>query len=146
MKIWILVANSAEAKILATDKLRTGELDLVAEFAHPESRKKGSELMSDGPGHYKTDFGAHGAYDANDPKEVEAENFAMQLLRELRVGLDQHKFNKLIVVTPAHFYGILKKHMHFDEIEVNHIAKDYTKYTVSQLHSSLKEHYFKMQN
>ena len=143
MKTWILVANSAEAKILATDKLRTGELEVVREFTHPESRKKISELMTDKPGHYKTDSGAHSAYDKNDPKEIEAEHFAMQLIHELKTGWDQHNFKNLIVVAPAHFYGILRKHMqHFNFCDIDHIPKDYTKYTLSKLHCSLKEHVF----
>ncbi|HBS51651.1 MAG TPA: hypothetical protein DEA62_01490, partial [Coxiellaceae bacterium] len=40
IKTWILVANAAEAKLLTTDNLRIGELELVREFVHPESRKK----------------------------------------------------------------------------------------------------------
>ncbi|HBS51652.1 MAG TPA: host attachment protein, partial [Coxiellaceae bacterium] len=39
--------------------------------------------MSDKPGHYKTDGNAHSAYSKNDPKEVEAEHFAIQLAHEL---------------------------------------------------------------
>src|SRR3989304_2009389 len=135
-KTWILVANAAEAKILTTDNLRVGELELVREFAHPESRKKASELMSDKPGHFKTDGNAHSAYSSkSDPKEVEAEHFAIQLAHELKASWDKNQYKKLIIVTSAHFYGLIKKHMHDNHaLEVIHILKDYTRYPISRLH------------
>ena len=140
-KTWILVANAAEAKILTTDNLRVGELELVREFVHPESRKKISELMSDKPGHYKTDGNAHSAYSKNDPKEVEAEHFAIQLAHELKAGWDKNQYKKLIMVMSAHFYGLIKKHMHDNHaLEVVHVLKDYTRYPLAKLHESLKEH------
>ena len=86
MKTWILVANAAEAKLLSTDNLRVGELGLVGEFTHPDSRKKAAELTSDKRGRYQTDLGAHGAFSKNDPKEVELEHFAIQLSHELKSG------------------------------------------------------------
>jgi protein required for attachment to host cells len=144
MKAWVLVANSSVAKIFASDKLRTGELKVVGEFDHPESRKKVSELMTDKPGHYKAESGAYGSFSKSEPKLVEADHFALQLLHELKAGWDKHNFEKLIIVTPGHFHGILKKHLHhyFKHLEINHIDKDYTKYTVTELHTSLKEHLF----
>lgn len=143
-KTWILVANASEAKILTIDNLRTGELELVRELAHPESRKKISDLKSDRPGHYATDSGAHSAYGSkSDPKDVEAEHFAIQLVHELKAGWDQHKFKSLVIITPAHFHGLLKKHLHLlGALEVAHMSKDYTRYPLPKLHTSLKEHLF----
>jgi protein required for attachment to host cells len=143
MKTWILVANAADAKILATESLRTGELVLMRELSHPESRRKNSDLVSDKPGHFKLDSGAHSAYSKGDPKEVEADHFALQLVHELKNGWDQHKFQKLLVVAPAHFYGLLKKHVHFlDTVEIAHLSKNYIRYPLPKLHASLKEHFF----
>ncbi len=140
MKTWILVANSADAKILTTDSLRTGEIKLMRKLSHPESRKKISDLMSDKPGHYKTDSGVHGAYSNHDPKVVEADHFATQLVRELKVGWDQHKFQNLLIVAPAHFYGLLNKQLHvIANLKVTHLSKDYTRYSLNKLSSSLKE-------
>ena len=143
MKTWILVASSAEAKILTTDNLRIGELEIVREFSHPESRIKTSDLMSGKPGHYKTDNGMRGAYSKNDPKEVEAEHFAFELAHELKIGWDQNQYKSLLIVAPSHFYGLIKKHFHDHKIvELDHISKDYTKYTLFELHDSLKKHLF----
>lgn len=143
MKTWILVANSAEAKLLVTDNLRIGELELIRDFIHPESRKKISDLVSDRPGHYKTDASARSAFEKNDPKAIEVERFALQLTHELKAGLNKNQFKKILIVAPAHFYGLLKKHLHIPEsLEEAHISRDYTKYTLQELHESLKKHLF----
>lgn len=142
MKTWILVANSATAKILATDNLRTGELEIVDEFSHPESRKKSSDLVSDKPGHYKTDVGVRGAYSDADHKEVEMDHFALELVHKLKAGLHQNQYKNLIIVASSHFYGVIKKHFHEHKIEINHIAKDYTKYTILELRDALREKLF----
>lgn len=141
MTTWILIANAAEAKILSTDNLRTGELTLIQELVHPESRKKVSDLIADKPGHYKTDTNIRGAYSKNNPKQVEAEHFAIQIKNELQSGWDKNQYKSLVIVTPAQFYGLVKKHFHFNSaMKVRHIPKDYTKYTLIKLHASLKEH------
>lgn len=143
MKTWILVANSAEAKLLSTDNLRVGELTLVRELTHPESRQKGCDLMSDKSGHYSTAGSARGAFSDHDPKEVEAEHFAIQLAHELKVGWGDNQYENLLIVTPAHFYGVLKKHLHDNSaITITHLSKDYTKHALPELHSSLKEMLF----
>lgn len=140
MKTWILVANAAEAKILTSDNIRVGELELINEFIHPESRKKAAELISDQPGKYISSGHAHGAYIKSDPKEVEAEHFAIELAQELKSAWDQRKYKKLIVVTPAHFYGLLKKHFQENNsLELTYISKDYTKNTAAEVHEHLKK-------
>ena len=143
MKTWILVANAAEAKLLTSDNLRVGETALVKEFSHPESRKKVSELISDKPGHYKTDANTRGAYSENDQKEIEADHFALELARELKKHWDQHQFKKLLIVTPAHFYGLLKKHLCLGgDLEKIHILKDYTKHNHHDLSEAIKGQLF----
>lgn len=143
MTTWILVADSAKARILSSENLRIiSELQLLRELEHPDSRKKTSELASDKPGHYKTDGGMRGSYDKNEPKEVEAEYFAIQLAHELKAGWDQNKYKHLIIVTPAHFYGLLGKHLDKHLADIIHFSKDYTGYPIEKLAESLKEHLF----
>lgn len=149
MITWILVANSAEAKILTSENLRiVSELKLLRELQHSNSRKKVTDLMPDKPGHYKVDSGMRGSFTKNDPKEVEAEHFAIQLVNELKSGLDKNHYKHLVIVTPAHFYGLIEKHMgsHFlsgvTRPDITHISKDYTKHPLAKLAESLKEHLF----
>jgi len=143
MITWILVANSAEAKLLTSENLRVVDgLKLLRELQHPNSRKKAADLMSDKPGHYKTDSGVRGSYAKIDPREVEAEHFAIQLARELKAGWDQNQYKHLVIVTPAHFYGLIGKHLNNHLSDIVHISKDYTRYPLAKLAESLKEHLF----
>ena len=142
MTTWILVANAAEAKLLATENLRVGKLQLLREFVYPDSRKKATDLMSDKPGHYKTDMGARSAYSKNDPKEVAAEHFAIQLAHELKSSWDKNQYKHLVIVTPAHFYGLIKKHLSRHLSDIVHVSKDYTKHNLVKLTSSLQEQLF----
>lgn len=143
MKTWILVANSAAAKLLNTDSLRVKEPTIIDEFFHPNSRKKGSELLADKPGVYKNDTSGVNMFSKNNPKDVEAEHFAVDLAHEIKKYWDQYRFEKLILVMPAQFYGLLKKHLHFaSNLEVLHLTKDYTKYTTVELQQALVKHFF----
>ena len=142
MTTWILVANAAEAKLFTSDNLRTGELTLLREFAHPESRQKASELKSDHPGHYTTGAGIHGSYSKQDPTDIEAEHFAIQLAHELKAGSDKNHYKHLVMVTPAHFHGLIRKHLDNHLPDIVHISKNYTRYTTEKLISSLREHLF----
>ena len=143
MTTWILVANSAEAKILTSENLRlTKELKLLRKLEHPASRKKTSDIVSDKPGHYQTDGGAHGAFGKNDPKDVEAEHFAIQLVHELKSAYDQNQYKHLVIFTPAHFYGLLEKHLNKHLSDIVHFSKDYTRYPLERLAETVKEHLF----
>ena len=58
---WILVANAAQAKLYANQGPNKG-VKLVSEYAHPESREKGSDLVSDRPGHYQGHGNGRGSF------------------------------------------------------------------------------------
>ena len=49
--IWLLIANASRARIFEWVKGQGGHLREVADFVHPQSRMKGSELSSDRAGH-----------------------------------------------------------------------------------------------
>jgi protein required for attachment to host cells len=136
MPTWILVANSAEAFLYGSDNLRNGNLTLVKEMTHPDSRKKISELVTDramrcsraGRTGAGSDFTQR-----TDLKQVEAEHFAIELANELKHGFDVHKCVNIMVIAPAHFYGLLEKHLAGHVPEILHLDKDYTKYSIKKL-------------
>lgn len=140
MTTWVLVANSAEAYIYSVDNLRKDKLEKLKDFYHPDSRKKVTDLVTDRPGHFKIDSGTHGAFAKGNPKENEAEHFALQLIKELKVGHDAKKYFSLVIITPSHFYNHFKKHLNFTVEDLKHIPKDYTKYDAAKLLSSIREH------
>ncbi|MCL5260528.1 MAG: host attachment protein [Gammaproteobacteria bacterium] len=141
MTTWVLVANTAGARIYQSENLRVDNLNLIKELPHPEGRKKISELISDHLGHYKSDTGSRGAFSKGDPKENEAEHFAIMLAKELKTEHEQNKYQDLVLVMPAHFHALLAKHLRVTN-NVVHIAKDYTKYALPKLTQALREHLF----
>jgi len=142
MNTWILVANASKAFLYSSENLYTGDLQLVEELRHPESREKGVDLITDGPGGYATDHGARSAYEKSRPKEDEAEIFAIKLASLLKDGNYNHDYEQLVLVVTSHFYGLMKKHMDFVVDEFVHIDKDYTQLTQRELIERLHEHIF----
>ncbi len=142
MNTWILVANASKAFLYSSENLYTGELQLVEELRHPESREKGLDLITDGPGSYKTDHEARSAYEKSHPKEDEAVTFAIKLASLLKDGNYNHDYEQLVLVVTSHFYGLMKQHMDFTVDKFVHIDKDYTLLTQRELIERLRDHMF----
>jgi hypothetical protein len=149
MRCFVLVANSSKAKLYHTDSLRTGNLKLISEQTHPESREKISDLLSDRAGHYQVDSSTQGSYGGlnNNPKKTEADHFAVQLAKYIKTNTDFPKGSDLIVIAQSHFYNLMKEHLHHndsntDKGKLTHISKDYTLYTPQELLTALREHMF----
>ena len=142
MNTWVLVANSSEARLYETRKI--GEtLKCLKEFDHPESRKKGTTLASDRPGHTQSKGTGHGAMgDPANPKEYEAKRFASELAKKLDKGRATNAYKRLVLVAPPQFYGLLKNHLSENTraIVVTKIQKDYTALPDRDLPVRLKEH------
>lgn len=142
---WILTANATGAKLYETDALKIGskDLKLIDEFSHQENRDKISEMMTDKTGHYQSDFGSgQGAYASRtDPKEIEAERFAQILATKLNKGRIDHLYQKLVVIAPAKFHGLLNEKCPRDVLNLIHhkVQKDYTKISQKELQSHLAE-------
>ena len=141
MSTWILVANASTAKLFSTENVRTKNLNFVKELDHPASRQK--ELLSDRSGNYRNEMGSAvtSSYEKKiTPKQMEAEYFAEELVKEIVKDYNEKKFADFILIAPAHFHALIKKHLHRHIVEKLHIDKDYTKYTAQQLEAAIKEH------
>ncbi len=142
---WILTANATGAKLYETDATRIGskDLKLIDEFSHQENRERISEMMTDKTGHYQSDFGSgQGAYASrNDPKEIEAERFAQILATKLNKGRTDHLYQKLVVIAPAKFHGLLNEKCPRDVLNLvlHKVQKDYTKISQKELQAHLAE-------
>ena len=136
---WILVANASEATIYANKGINKG-LEKVAAFDHPESRKKGSDLVSDRPGHMQSAGNGHGAYQpATDPKQNEHESFARELAQHIEQGRTSNQYKRLIVAAEPHFRGMLNGTFsgQVRSLISESLDKDYTKATGKELASHL---------
>jgi protein required for attachment to host cells len=125
---WILVANAAQAKLYANQGPNKG-VELVGDYAHPESREKGSELVSDRPGHYQGHGNGRGAFVQHmDPKQNAADHFARHLAGMLEEGRAKGQYERLILAASAPFHGLLKQHLPsgVSKLVTGSVDRDYT--------------------
>ncbi len=137
---WILVANASQAKIYANGGPKKG-LNLVKELAHPESREKSSDLVSDRPGQMHSPGNGHRATQPkNDPKTNEARNFAQELARTLNHGRSTQQFHRAILIAPPAFMGLLNEKLDGPtaNLVTERFEKDYTKATDKELAGHLE--------
>jgi protein required for attachment to host cells len=135
MNQWILVADASRARVFSVDAKpangkRGGDNSsggkhgsdkrggdsvspwvLEKELEHPESRAKVTDLVTGQPG--RTQQSGNPAQrssmsERTDPKEVEAEVFARQLAEFLHQAHNHNRFERLVLVAPPHFLGLLR--------------------------------------
>lgn len=132
---WILVSNASTGKLFRNTGPNKG-LELVREFAHPQSREKNGDLVSDRPGRNPGAGNGHGSFvPATLPKEHEAEVFALELARELETGRVSQQYSRLVLVAPPAFMGLINQHMsHAVKALISDtLEKDYTRATDKEL-------------
>ncbi len=132
---WILVSNATSAKLIRNTGPNKG-LELVREFAHPQSRGKNADLVTDRPGRNPGSGNGHGSFiPATTPKEHEAEVFALELARELDAGRVGNQYSRLILAASPAFMGQLNSHLPetVKGLIDARIEKDYTRATDKEL-------------
>lgn len=107
----IIIANTNSCRIYDYQKSHNS-LSLIKEINHPENKLKNQDLVSDGPGHYKSGTTGRGAFSPRtEPTDVNFDNFA----REMAVGLDEERnkndFKELVVIMPAQMEGLFLHHL-----------------------------------
>jgi protein required for attachment to host cells len=142
---WLLVANASKARVYSLCKARLlqessngKDLTLKEACEHDESRRKGLELITDKLGHF-----GHGSFvEASNPKQHEAERFAIELNEKLDSARRENQYRELIIAAPPAFLGMLKKHMTEDLSKriFKTIEKDYTAHDEKALVTALTEH------
>lgn len=143
MKAWILVADAASARIFEVTGFRK-PLRLLESFAHPESRAKTSELVSDDRGRVEKGIGRgiHSAMEAPTPAhKVEAERFARQVAQALAEAHARQTFGSVALVAPPHFMGLLRAALDTQVAKsvVTTLEKDFAKVDSRELQERLTE-------
>jgi protein required for attachment to host cells len=137
---WVLVCDASRARLLREENqeirtsagIRRMPFVMMEEFAHPESRAKNRNLVSDRMGRTKPSMGTGEPYAAKvfrtEPKLVEAQRFARELAERLSHGRDENAFNKLVIAAPPQFLGILRSTLEerIKNCVTDWIEKDYT--------------------
>jgi protein required for attachment to host cells len=109
---WIVVADSSRARFFS--KNGRSPFTEVAGLIHPESRLHEQELTSDLPGSDGGGAGAgaqrHGRASKVSPKRHEAITFSKQVADHLESARSEGRFQRLFVVAPPAFLGLLRDH------------------------------------
>lgn len=110
-RTWIVLADAASARLYEQDGPH-GNWALLSELQHPESRARESELVTDKPGRVKQSRGYRSAMEPRTPaKKLEARKFARQLAKALEDGLLRKAYERLILVAPPGFVGLLRQEL-----------------------------------
>ncbi|MDH3588566.1 MAG: host attachment protein [Gammaproteobacteria bacterium] len=112
-RTWVVVAESSRARIFSTTGPRAG-LDEIEGLAQPEARLKESDLVSDSHGR-SFDSGGTGRHAMGrevDQKHHEAMSFARTICEHLERDRTRGNYEKLILIAPPAFLGLLRKSMH----------------------------------
>lgn len=145
MSDWIVIANASMALIYAASRNKK-DIQLLKKIEHPESRLKGVDLNTDGPGRYKTpEAPVGGSYvEEKPPKEIEAEKFAHELVKELEKAHQEKIFSELFIFAPPHFHGLVNKMLSESINKVSkHIQKDYTHIPGQELPDTIRKELIK---
>lgn len=110
--VWVLVAENSRAKLFEHDFARS-PLQEVQGFTHSASRLHDQDLTSDLPGRSFDSKGAgrHAMEQYTEPKVIEAQAFAKTLVEYLENSRNHQKFEKLVIMAPPAFLGMLRKEM-----------------------------------
>lgn len=137
-KIWILVADSAHARIMATTA-RTAMPTEVTRLEHPESRLKESELVSDQPGRSRETRAQGHAMDEASATAQEEAAFADEIVHTLDKARQEGRFSDLILVANPHFLGVLRQKLNgpLEKAVVQSVDKNLVNESESVIHQNI---------
>lgn len=141
-KIWILAANSGNAKLFAADSTTAPLIELDT-FDNPDARVKEMALVSDRPGR---SFDSHGegrhAMEVEiGPKEQDQLRFAKLIVAHLEKGRMSSAFERIVLVAAPAFLGQLRSNFDapLSALVSLEIDKDYTSLRPEELRARLPE-------
>ena len=110
MTTWILVGDTSQAKLFSVE-LPEQPWSLLEEFKNASAHVTSKELSPTPPGKMRQSGAGKSRHTAFEPKmtpkEAESERFAQHLSDHLKAATALRKFDKLLLVAPPHFLGML---------------------------------------
>ena len=138
-EIWVLVANSSTATLFRAENNKT--LTALHTFKHPESRLKGSDLVSDRPGRAYESSGPtrHAVEPSSWPHDVEVVNFARELARFFESELTRKKPDHFYLAASPAFLGVLRPLLpaQLNSLIKGEVDKDITHLKVDEIRTYL---------
>jgi protein required for attachment to host cells len=109
-KFWVLVADESAARLFASDKIRV-ELNEFEILTNPEARLHERDLGTErqGRGFESANPSRHAMEPSSSIREERARKFVREIARKLEQGANQRDYERLIIVAPPDFLGLLRQ-------------------------------------
>ncbi len=107
-KIWLVVANHTEARILGRN--RNGRLVDLETFSFPQAQLPERDILTDSPGrnHDSSGLAHHAMEPHTDIRQQQAQQFSRQLAERMEEGRNANIYDKLVLIAPPDFLGALR--------------------------------------
>lgn len=140
MPICVLVADSGKARVLLAESGRDPLIDYM-DFAHPESRLREQDLVTDGAGS-ATETGSHGKHSIGNEKSAHrkhAEAFARELCGELDKLRRKRNLRRIYLVAAPKLLGHLRARISDQSAELlaGEIDKDLVEQSIENIRAHL---------
>ena len=140
---WFLVADASRARLFCSIE-RTRAPVLVQEFDHAKSREHDHELVTDRQGRSQNSSGGTHSVSlsgGDSPKEHEGVTFAKALSAFMTQGLNSHEYQRLVLIAPPHFLGLLRGELSPEVTKhvISSVDKDLTNLPLDDLISRLEK-------
>ena len=138
MTTWILVADESRARLFKA-QAKDGQLEEIADIAHPEGRMHEGEMTRDRlPRTQESVGGARHAIEPHTSVEDKVSlEFARELAERLEHGRVDHAYDELVLVAAPRFLGVLRATIGHEvsKLVVKSIDKGITRSTPEQIRS-----------
>lgn len=106
---WILIADRSRAVIVHALPDGMRPFPTLASYIHAEGRLRPQDRDSDVSGRTQHPGGARSTIEPHEDRwHVEARRFAKELVEALEVEHQNRRFERLVVIAPAPFLGVLR--------------------------------------
>ncbi len=135
-KTWVVVADNARARFFEVGRSRN-ELLEIDDMVNPDARLHERDLVADDKGRSYDSFGKgrHAVENKSSAKQQQAVEFAKGVNDRLLAGLGEHKFERLYLMAPPEFLGILRNKLDpkIEKLVAAEINKGLTQHPVSDI-------------
>lgn len=139
--IWILVADQAEARFYATDRV-AGKLTLVNVMTNKEGAAHARDLTSDAPGrvHDRRGSARHSMEPDTGVKEEGRRRFVKQIVERLESAHLRGDFERLVLLAAPAVLGVIRKTLSTElaRAVVKEIPKDVIGQSLQKIQTQLQ--------
>jgi protein required for attachment to host cells len=138
---WVVVADAGRARVLELHE--SNHLAEIEDFVNPAERNRNADIDTDSHGRF---YGkgereeGHTAEPSVQPKEHEAELFAISLAEYLNDARNQNKYDRLQLIAAPAFLGLMRNKLDSNVVDLveSELPKDLSKASLPQIEQYVK--------